>query len=436
MHEITDHLVKLQEHLDAQYPPVTAHEARSRTLASGLMAPTPRRWAAALFAAAIILVLIGGIAISLIAFGSNEDVIEQTPTPTISTPTGGSWEAIAPFEPLAAFFYTFGEQHAIYDIESDLVLSYQVFDPPLTWLFDANGAEWSSVEPTHPGTRSVSQDSGIAAYDPITDRVIVFDDQRSTFAVNVDTGAWTDLAPAPGPSVRVGAAMVYDTQSELAVMFGGRLGHWMDPWAEETLNDTWTFDPAQNLWSEQSPLSSPPPRLWHSMVYDSQSDRVVLFGGASGDGWQVSPESSTANSYPEIRSETHVYGDTWVYDTDTATWTEMHPPISPAPRIWAAMWYDPVADLVFLYAGATEVNRWPLPSSTMLGGEELWAYDLETNDWTLFQLGSPNPGYVAGATGVFDVESGFAVLFGGGRYNPETNGKGANTTTWIYRHVE
>lgn len=54
-------------------------------------ATTPRRgWAAALVAAGIVLVLVGGIAISVIAFGSNEDVIEQPPptaTPT-SVPEG------------------------------------------------------------------------------------------------------------------------------------------------------------------------------------------------------------------------------------------------------------------------------------------------------------------------------------------------------------
>jgi hypothetical protein len=370
--------------------------------------------------------------------GSDEEVIDPAPTSTLlqSPLSGGSWEAIASFDPVGAFRYTFGEQHAVYDIESDLVLSFQVFDPPLTWAFDTDAAAWTSIPNSHPVTRSVSQDVGTPAYDPISDRVLVFSDQGSTFAVDPDTGVWADLAPGPGPRVRAGGAMVYDTESEVAIVFGGDAGDtdFLTPFSEQTLEDTWTYDPVQNLWREQSPASAPPPRMWHQMVYDSQSDRVVLFGGASGDGWEVIGE--TASAYPEVRSDTQIYGDTWVFDTDTATWTEMYPPVSPAPRIWAAMWYDPVADLVFLYGGASEVNRWPLPSSTMFGGEELWAYDLEANLWTLYQLDSSNPGLLAGATGVFDIESGVAVVFGGGRYDPETKAKGANAQTWIYRHVE
>ena len=45
------------------------------------LATTPRRgWAVALVAAGVIFVLVGGIAISVIAFGSNEEVIEPPPT--------------------------------------------------------------------------------------------------------------------------------------------------------------------------------------------------------------------------------------------------------------------------------------------------------------------------------------------------------------------
>jgi hypothetical protein len=61
------------------------------------------------------------------------------------------------------------------------------------------------------------------------------------------------------------------------VVFGGR-GYGGD------LADVWTLDltPGSELWSQLMPSGSPPPAIHaHSAVYDSDSQRMVVFGGAS-----------------------------------------------------------------------------------------------------------------------------------------------------------
>lgn len=401
-----------------------------------LPATTPRRgWTIALATTGIILVLVGAVAMTVLVLGSNEDVIEPSPTSLPLQPlSGGWWEAVETRDPYQLNFFDFSEPgHAVYDSESDRILSFRGFNNP-TWAFDTNRSEWAEVMTSqYPVT---IQEMGTPVYDPIGDRVVVFNDRGSTVAFNTEWGDWSDLAPVSGPDRRRGHGAVFDSQSGAMVMFGGGVPDFTMLWFEEVLDETWTFDTAENLWSEVSSAVLPPPRVWPSMAYDSQSDRVVMFGGATGPGWQVDPERVPTQATEFRRTDDHVLGDTWVFDTETSTWTEMFPPVSPAPRTWAAMWYDPEADLVFLYGGASKIDRWPLPTSAMLGGEELWAYDLDGNEWMLFQVDAPNPGYLVGAAATFDLESEAAVVFGGGRYDQETKKKGFNVQTWIYRHAE
>ena len=402
---------------------------------------TPRRgWTAAVVAAGVILVLVGGIAVSLLVLDSGEDVIEQTPTPTISAPSSGAWRAV-PGSGRHRDIWIHKHTGAAYDAGSDLVVtSGGGLEAGRLW-FDANTDQWTSSDTEfdvgpYGDPRAevyVYGDPRAEVYDPVSGCVIVVTNEGFTFAFDVDTGTWTDLAPGQGPSPgrRTGQAMVYDTESEKVVMFGG--GEltvvFETGGVAQALGDTWTYDPAQNLWTEQESASLPPPRVWPTMVYDSESDRVVLFGGAElGTGATL----SSGNFIPE--TWLGVYGDTWIYDTNTGTWTEMHPPVSPPARAQAVMWYDPDADLVFLYGGTSRVANRPL-SAEMFGGEELWAYDLDTDAWTLYQVDSPNPGLLVSAEAAFDIESGVAVVFDG-FHETEAGNLVYNTKTWIYEHSE
>jgi hypothetical protein len=86
-----------------------------------------------------------------------------------------------------------------------------------------------------------------------------------------------------------------------------------------------------------------------------------------------------------------VLGDTWVYDADTNTWTEIESSSSPPARSGHVGWYDRAAGSTFVFGGGGEWSSWPPLPWTALGGEELWGFDSGTETWTLYRS-DPNPG--------------------------------------------
>jgi N-acetylneuraminic acid mutarotase len=222
----------------------------------------------------------------------------------------------------------------------------------------------------------------------------------------------TTEAPELNPSARGYASMAYDSESDKMILFGGEL-----PGYDLKINDeTWAYDVASNTWIEMKPTSGPPPRCAVDIVYDSKSDRIILFGGASGatrktasvlnDTWAY---DYNTNTWTEMAKgpEDHLgyrmaydsesdrsilfggmdlsfklYNDTWAYDFNTDTWTEMQPSTSPPVRNYHAMAYDIQADRVILFGGsAWDENM----NTTFL--DDTWAYDFNTNTWQQLERG-------------------------------------------------
>jgi hypothetical protein len=68
---------------------------------------------------------------------------------------------------------------------------------------------------------------------------------------------------------------VYDSRSERVILFGGSPSR-----GPGNLNDTWAYDPAADAWTELSPDGNLPlARSGHAMVYEAVSGSVILFGG-------------------------------------------------------------------------------------------------------------------------------------------------------------
>jgi len=63
--------------------------------------------------------------------------------------------------------------------------------------------------------------------------------------------------------------MAYNGASAGVTLFGGQNPYLLD--------DTWTWD-GQN-WNQQAPVTSAPARQTTAMVYDSDRQRVTLYGG-------------------------------------------------------------------------------------------------------------------------------------------------------------
>lgn len=125
------------------------------------------------------------------------------------------------------------------------------------------------------------------------------------------------------PTARAFHALAYDSTRDRVVLFGGISGNLR-------LDDTWEWDGTKWLnVSLDVPLTQrPPARERHALAYDAGRNVVVLFGGR-GNGGPLS--------------------DTWEWDG--TTWTEKTPLDTPLPRSGHALAYDPIRGRVVLFGG-------------------------------------------------------------------------------------
>jgi len=243
------------------------------------------------------------------------------------------------------------------------------------------------------------------AYDEDSNQIILFGGMVSlspllvndeTWAYDVGENTWTLMKPSTKPPKMAAATMAYDSQSDRVILYGGCGA------GRGIFNDTWAYDYETDTWTKMSPGPK-----WHGgarMVYDEGSDRMVLFGGIKFSTWTF-------------------YQDTWAYDYNTDTWEEMHPEEYPQVRNYQAMTYDSKEDLV-LVSGTYGVDG--MPDSTY----NMWAYDLETDNWEdLTPVDEERISLIYSAM-AYDAESDRSILFGGVETDMAT--ETGYDETWAY----
>jgi N-acetylneuraminic acid mutarotase len=240
---------------------------------------------------------------------------------------------------------------------------------------------------------------GLAFYDPLAEAVVLINDTgRGTFAFDPGTEGFQDL-DVTGPAGAAGAALAYDAESQVAVLFGGL------NFSGFVINDdTWSFEPGTSSWTQMEPPEAPGIGNYHAMAYDPVSDRMILFGGAG----------------PGDRP----YGETWAYDYNTDAWTNLEPKISPPARYYSDMVYDAGQRKMILFGGTSEWG-----SATF---NDTWTYDPASNEWN--EIDAPGPSIRAWHSMAYDDASGKIVLFGGGLvredYQADTWLFDSDTNTW------
>ncbi len=166
-----------------------------------------------------------------------------------------------------------------------------------------------------------------------------------------DANNWTQRFPVTSPSIRYAHAMAYDSCRCVTVLFGG------GGQSGEMYDDTWEWD--GTTW-QQVASTGPSPR-WTTLAYDAANQEVVLFGGhvwdgawhAAGETWvwngltwtDVTPDPNDPNqsppargghgvAYDSEREKVVLFGgyshdlqqylsDTWEWDGQT--WTDVTP---------------------------------------------------------------------------------------------------------------
>jgi len=239
------------------------------------------------------------------------------------------------------------------------------------------------------------------AYDQESERAIIFggltgtwEDEANykdeTWAYDPIANQWALMNPAGGPTRREGAELVYDIESDRVILFGGNSPDVLG------LRDTWAYDTNTNTWTY---MAQGPSRRYNSrMAYDAESDRVILFGGQLvGTGGQNSDE-------------------TWVYDFNSDTWTKMEPSVSPPGWHGFGMTYNSTADRILVWG---------------VGAGHVWAYDYNTNTWEDRQPGEGDwPRTRDACAMTYDALSDKTVLYGGARFGDETWAYDYNTNSW------
>jgi hypothetical protein len=268
------------------------------------------------------------------------------------------------------------------------------------------------VPPTAPPAEANPSPRGYTslAYDSESKRVIMFGGQTGdyeelssyndeTWAYDAGANKWTEMKPSSGPSKRSALSLAYDTESDRVILYGGGLPPYWSGYG------TWAYDFNLDTWTEMA--DGPTNHLGARLAYDAESDRIILFGG--------------------YVVQTGVYkNDTWAYDFNSDTWTEMKPKTSPPGRNYHAMTYDTKIDRVLVWGDNSDG---PVDKS-------MWSYDFNTNTWKEKKQGKKV--YPAGRdypVMAYDAESDRTILYGGVLFDGDEIGDetwvyDANTNTW------
>jgi N-acetylneuraminic acid mutarotase len=250
------------------------------------------------------------------------------------------------------------------------------------WSYDLATSTWKGLDTG--GNPPAARALHAVAYLPDTGKLLMFGGydgsvyMGDTWAYDIASGTWTDLAPSGNvPKARDGHSLVYDTSDKKVYLFGGWNG------AKE-FNDTWSYDPAANTWTELKPAGSvPAARDSQAMVFEPKTGKMVLFGG-----W----------------NQTTDLGDTWLYDPAANTWTAAAPAgEGPSSRALSQMVCEASTGKVILFGGGTSGN---------VATADMWAYDPVAGTWAPITPTGTLPPARSGHAVAYDSSKGL-ILFGG-----------------------
>jgi len=178
------------------------------------------------------------------------------------------------------------------------------------WSFDIGTYTWSELHLSGPEARfgsaaaAASDGSGFYYFGGESEYA-VFDD---LWWFDFASTTWQQIQPGRGPGARSGAKGVIDGQGRFVISHGS--------YGPMFFDDTWAFDSSKGVWTGISPQGQRPlGRYHHNLVALPEYGSMLLFGGQA---W--------------LRQ-----GDLWVYDFDSASWSDVTPAVGPSPRTGAAM---------------------------------------------------------------------------------------------------
>ena len=248
------------------------------------------------------------------------------------------------------------------------------------WAFDFASNNWSEITPTA-GPAPAPRLTANAIYDPTDYQLIVWSGQGSSFfndiwSFDLSSHVWRNFSPPdPKPSIRYGAASIFDPIAQSLITFAGFTD-------QGRFDDTWQFDIENNSWMNLTPSDlNPLRRCLHSASYDAQNHRMIIYGG----------QNSGARD------------DIWAFDLEQNSWEELTPQDRPAGRWFPTNIYHPGTNRAIIFGGNTGSAR----------TNEVWAFDLNTNFWQEILPTGDLPAPREGAVAIYIQVEDRMVVFGG-----------------------
>ena len=248
----------------------------------------------------------------------------------------------------------------------------------------SGGGGWTQLAPS--GAAPSPREAHAAIYDPVGDRMIVFGGMDDGGVLNdlwslslAGTPQWQPLAPSGSPpSARSGASAVYDSQRQRMIVFGGRPASGLG-------NDTWALDlGASPSWSSIATAGTPPSeRMFHSALYDAPRDRMLVFSG---------------ENFPNNLVRIDCYQ---LNLSGTPTWQLFG--IANSSR--GALVYDSANDRALLYGGYVDMPPWTT--------NQTWIIPLNGGNSSRLAPTGAAPYGRADESAVYDVNRHRVVVFGG-----------------------
>ena len=298
------------------------------------------------------------------------------------------------------------------------------------------------------GTAPPPRLDGIAFYDSLRDRILVFSGLGGDTSLAVihalslsGTPTWQSIPVAgTAPASRQGAAAIYDPVRDRLVMFGGARYDPAPPY-DTWFSEVWALSLSGAMtWTNLTPaVSGPMPRFNATALYDPDNDRMVIYGGAGaapnyvlGDLWQlslsgapawtpISPSGTppTARSTPAFlydpigrrallcggQTSGYPVSDLWSLSLSGApAWVQLAPGGGPPPdRTEPRMTYDWARTRVLLFGGGSGAAR-----------ADLWALGLDPSPaWSLLQATDTQIPARYATTPFFDPARHCVMTFGG-----------------------
>ena len=242
---------------------------------------------------------------------------------------------------------------------------------------------------TRPGTSVVSEGS-LPPGEVVFLKQVRFPTNESSYLLaQVNEGPPEFTVSTGGCPARWNHSMVWDSDRSRLLVFGGESA--VEP-NSPNLNDLWQWT-ALGGWAQLQPAGTPPdPRFGHTAIYDAVNRRMVVFGGNSG----------TQDYDREV-----FLNDVWSYDCVADEWSLLSTTgAQPDPRVWPVAVYTGTA--MVIWAGASR------------GGTEdfdkvgyVWSLDLSTLAWSHTAPEIFPPGLRVKCGAAYDSSNDKMIIFGG-----------------------